>query len=126
MILISGCTATGPDLAGVAADRSLTTSSVHTQPQVPEDRDHLSDEMTVRNAVSSADPSEFSDGALAWSNSDTGSRGVVSAVQETKENDHPCRAFSTTLESYAGVSLYRGEICLGENGLWTVRDFGAV
>ena len=46
----------------------------------------VSDEATIRNAVSSADPEQAKLQPLAWANADTGSRGAISSMLEKKEN----------------------------------------
>ncbi|MGO6905093.1 RT0821/Lpp0805 family surface protein, partial [Rhizobium ruizarguesonis] len=53
MLSLSGCVGGGMDfLSDAKVDRSVATGTV---PQTPPSTDTLSDEMTVRNAVTSAD-----------------------------------------------------------------------
>ena len=83
----------------------------------------MSDEATIRNAVSSADVAADRQRQIAWANADTGSRGAISALVESKEERHLCRKFTTTRESFDGVALYRGQSLHGWAG--HLADAGA-
>lgn len=79
----------------------------------------------MRNAVGSADPTRFDASGIAWANAATGSRGTVTEVLEHKRQGMLCRSFTATREAYDGVSLYKGDICLGPAGTWATLDMGA-
>ena len=83
--------------------------------------DQVSDEVTVRNAVSSADIRRIE--ALPWANASTGSQGSISAIMQTETNGVICRSFTTTRESFRGVAIYKGETCRGFDGEWLMRSF---
>jgi hypothetical protein len=100
---------------------SNTTAAISPQTVATGDTETVSDEVTVRNAVSSVDPSASLQ--IPWANADTGSRGAITALIERKENDVLCRSFTTTRESFDGVALYRGKACMDDGGSWQMMAF---
>lgn len=100
-------------------DRSISTGSV------PGDRSEttLSDEATVRNAVTSADLAKVGSAPLPWANAATGSAGVVSTIREARRADQVCRDFTTTRHSYEGIAMFSGQACLTGNGDWLLTAF---
>jgi len=108
-------------LSKIEADRSILTSAVETTPAVSSQA--ISDQTTIRNAVSSANLDELSGKPLAWANVDTQSRGSIFDVVETRKKDVLCRRFRTSRESFDGVAIYAGEACLGRDGAWYMRAF---
>jgi surface antigen len=122
---LCGC-ASGFDLGKAGVDRSISTGSIATEPGKTPDSGRLSDEATIRNAVSSADLGEAGGQALSWANAETGSRGSITGVEEYTDKDALCRRFRTTLESFDGVTMYTGEACLGAGGAWRMRAFEAL
>lgn len=118
-LVLGGC-AGGMSLEKVDADPSIITSGVP-QDAGTTDTARLSDEATIRNAVSSADIEAAAAAPLAWANADTGSRGTITGLTERKDNGRLCRSFTTTRESFDGVALYRGETCLLGGGGWLMR-----
>jgi surface antigen len=122
--LLSGCAMTGNSLDKTAADPSLVTNSV---PQTPAaNPDQISDEATIRNAVSSANLGALGPKPLSWANQDTGSVGSVSEIAEAKENGQLCRRFKTSRESFEGIALFAGKACLEDSGQWAMSSFGAL
>jgi hypothetical protein len=119
--LLAGC-AGGMDLRDAAVDETIKTASTGAPTSQPEDA-LLSDQSTIRDAVSSADPEAIGADGFAWANDRTGSRGSVTALVETTRRGLPCRRFVTSRESYDGVKLYRGEVCRVVGDLWQVRSF---
>ncbi|WP_028736903.1 RT0821/Lpp0805 family surface protein [Ciceribacter selenitireducens] len=115
---ISGCFGGGMDLFGSDVDRSISTNTV-AQKNTAEGR---SDELTVQNAVSSADLSRTSS-PLPWANATTGSAGVVTAIEEQKSNGVVCRNFSTTRHSYEGIAYFSGKTCTAGSGQWQLMSF---
>ena len=91
--------------------------------QRPPDAVRVSDETTIRNAVSSADPEQARLQPLAWANADTGSRGAISSMLEKQEDGLLCRKFTASRESFDGVALYTGDACKGDRGTWFMRTF---
>ena len=100
-------------------DRSLTTGSI--QPRNAPDS--ISDELTIRNAVSSVDLVKLGAAPLPWANSSTGSAGVIREVSESRDGSVVCRNFSTSRHSYDGVANFIGKTCLIGNGQWQLLSF---
>jgi hypothetical protein len=68
---------------GSGVDSSISTGSISS----PASNAPASDDVTVRNAVSSADLSHSDSLSLPWANSSTGSAGVVSNIHEVKDSN---------------------------------------
>lgn len=124
-VLATGCASGGFSLRQADVDSSIVTGSIDSKPAPQPDATRTSDENTIRNAVSSADLTGLS-GAVPWANPDTGSRGAISALSETRRSGRLCRTFTTSRESYDGVALYKGETCMGSAGAWSLLDLSAI
>lgn len=121
MLSLSGCMTGGFDfLSDSKVDRSVATGTV---PQAAPSTDTLSDEMTVRNAVTSADIGKIADQPLPWANSSTGSAGVIDTIVENNDAGQVCRQFRTTRHSYAGIAKFYGKTCLVGGGNWQLLSF---
>jgi hypothetical protein len=107
-------------LSDSKVDRSVATGTV---PQMPPSTDTLSDEMTVRNAVTSADVEKIGAQPLPWANASTGSAGVIETIVENNESGQVCRQFRTTRHSYAGIAKFLGKTCLVGGGNWQLLSF---
>lgn len=116
------CSTGGVTLERLAPDRSIVTGSI-APPPPPADSALQSDTATIRNAVSSAIVGELPPGGLGWANADTGARGTITAIIETRTGGVLCRGFEATRESFDGVHLHRGRACLGVAGAWSMQDF---
>lgn len=118
---LAGCTSS-MDLFGSSdkIDRSISTGTVagpqHTGAA-------LSDETTVRNAVSSVDLAKLGTSSVPWANTTTGSAGVVSQIREARAGGHVCRDFTTTRHSYEGIAMFSGQTCLTGSGDWMLTAF---
>jgi hypothetical protein len=123
-VILAGCGG-GMGLRQVEADRSILTSAVAPDTSLAADPQAMSDQTTIRNAVSSANLEELRGQALSWANADTQSRGAIFEVREIRDNSVLCRKFRTSRESFEGVALYAGETCLGRDGAWYMRSFKA-
>ena len=121
---LSGCGLTGNTLKKAENDPSLVTGSVATV--APVDQDRISDETTIRNAVSSANLDMIGPQPLSWANQDTGSRGAVSRITEAKKDGTVCRKFETSRESFEGIALFSGKTCLKDDGEWSMLNFDAL
>ncbi len=119
-LLLAGCGAGGLTVENAAPDRSIQTGSLSPDREGSEDRQAISDRITIQNAVSSADLARMEDG-VAWANAETGNSGLVVVIQEHKADGVLCRIFTTRKESYDGVALYKGETCMGRDGNWHMR-----
>lgn len=118
-LMLSGCMGFGLD----ATDTKLTTNSVD-NPQSRAPADTVSDELTIRNAVSSADLSRMSGSvSIPWANTTTGSAGVITSIREENNGSYVCRTFITTRHSYRGISNFGGKACLVGSGEWQVVAF---
>jgi len=120
MTALTGCMGNGLELeASARIDPNLTTSSVPSQTV----ENVQSDDLTVGNAVSSADLSKLGSSSIPWANSSTGSAGVISTITETNSNGMLCRQFTTSRHAYSGIANYSGMTCLLSNGQWKVARF---
>jgi hypothetical protein len=114
----AGCASGGLGLDGLGVDDTIATGSIAREGDGAPDAEQLSDEETIRNAVSSANLERLTGGSIPWANSATGSRGEISAIVERIEDGRLCRRFSVSRESFDGVALYRGEACLATGDWW--------
>jgi hypothetical protein len=104
---------------GSGVDSSISTGSISS----PASNAPASDDVTVRNAVSSADLSHRDSLSLPWANTATGSAGVVSNISEVKNNNLTCRDFETTRHSYNGIAYFEGQTCRSGSGEWLITRF---
>lgn len=117
---LCGCFGGSMDLFGSdSVDRSISTNTVATK----RNPSGGSDELTVQNAVSSADLDKNAGNPLPWANAATGSAGVVTAIQEERDNGIVCRNFSTTRHSYEGIAYFAGQTCTTGSGQWQLMRF---
>ncbi len=123
---LAACGAGGFSLEKADVDRSIVTSSTPYSPAAPTAADQDSDQTTIGNAVSSADIKELGGQAVPWANAGTGSRGAITELVELKDGGLTCRRFSATRESFDGVALYKGELCLAGAGGWRMQEFKAL
>ncbi|RWM39633.1 RT0821/Lpp0805 family surface protein [Mesorhizobium sp.] len=123
---LAGCGAGGFSLEKAAIDRSIVTSSTPSSSAPPASSDTDSDQTTIGNAVSSADIQELGGQAVPWANAGTGSRGAITELMELKDGGLNCRSFTATRESFDGVALYKGELCMAGAGGWRMQEFKAL
>jgi len=123
-LLGAGCGAGSASLQA-ETDPSMV-GAVSPQTAASGDVEKVSDEATIRNAVTSADVSQISGNEIAWANSDTGSKGAISALVESTEQGELCRKFTTTRESFDGVAMYEGKACTAGPGNWKMLAFSAL
>ena len=117
---LTGCFGSSMDLFGTdTVDSSISTSTVARSGSLQGG----SDELTVQNAVSSADLSKNGGNPLPWANASTGSAGVVTAIEEQKNGNMICRNFSTTRHSYEGIAYFSGKTCTAGSGSWQLMSF---
>jgi hypothetical protein len=122
---LAACGGGGFSLKQAEVDRSIVTSSA---PAVASsiDSDRASDQTTIGNAVSSADIEELGGQVVPWANAGTGSRGSITELVELKDTGQTCRRFTASRESFDGVVLFKGEVCLAGAGGWRMQDFKAL
>jgi surface antigen len=121
-ILLAACASRGVDIEA-AVDDTITTAAIPAAPAAASDPLKISDEATIRNAVSSADLEAVSETGISWANTDSGSRGAITALAEYKRKGQLCRRFEASRESYDGVGLYAGETCRTSDGAWRMLKF---
>jgi hypothetical protein len=121
-LALAGCGAGGFSLEQAEVDRSLVTSSV-TPGSSTSDSDINADQATIRNAVSSADIEQQAGRPLAWANPETGARGTITQMAETKGKGRLCRSFGGSRENFDGVSMFTGEACMAGPDLWRIEAF---
>lgn len=114
---LSGCMSF--DLFPSRTDSSLTTNSIAPKKSA----EATSDEVTVRNAVTSADLAKLQGASLPWANASTGSAGVVASISENRVNGTVCRSFVTTRHAYDGIANFIGDTCLDTAGDWKLIRF---
>jgi len=124
LFMLCGCGVGGFSLEQADVDRSIVTSSVGS-PAAPDDSTLAADQATIRNAVSSADVETMAGKELPWANAETGSRGTILKLAEDKVTGRLCRRFTTTRESFDGVTLFSGEACMVGTGAWRIENFSA-
>lgn len=118
-LALSGCMSS-LDLAGSGSvDTNVSTGSV----PAGRSSDTVSDEVTVRNAVSSADVQRVGSAPIAWANTASGSAGVINNIAESHDNGTVCRDFTTTRHSYEGIAQFEGRTCLLQTGEWHLMRF---
>ncbi len=119
--VLGGCTSSGLDLMGSSKpDRSIATATVANQTKTSET---ISDEVTVKNAVTSVDVAKIGANPIPWANASTGSAGVITTVQELEDNGTHCRQFRTTRHSFMGIAKFMGRTCMEQNGNWQLLSF---
>lgn len=101
------------------ADSSVTTSAITPKKSA----ETMSDETTVRNAVTSADLSRLGAASLPWANASTGSAGVVTSISENRVNGAVCRSFVTSRHAFDGIANFTGDACLDSGGEWKLMRF---
>jgi hypothetical protein len=127
VFMLSAC-ASGFSLEKAVPDRSLVTGSIPASAPatpLPGNDDRLSDETTIRNAVSSVDLASLAGKPLAWANAETGARGEIDALAQKTRESGPCRTFRASRESFDGVRLFTGEACMAA-GSWQMTRFDPV
>jgi surface antigen len=124
--MLSACASGGFSLKQAEVDRTFYTSDIPAQEKARRDAGRISDEATIRNAVTSADIESLGGGAVVWANADTGARGSITGLAEYKDNGVLCRRFSTSRENFDGVALFKGEACMASAGAWRMQSFEAL
>jgi hypothetical protein len=119
---LASCTSS-LDLFGSSpkVDRSISTGTI--PGRKPKEPGTVSDEATVRNAVTSADLTKVGAASVPWANAVTGSAGVVSHIREARDEGHVCRDFTTTRHSYEGIAMFSGKACMTGSGDWMLTAF---
>ena len=124
-LLLSACGTGGFSMKKAEVDTTLLTGAIPAASARSTDPAELSDQATIRNAVSSADIETLA-GVVPWANPANGTRGTISDLIETGSPGRLCRTFVTTRENFDGVRMFKGEACMVDAGLWRMQDFQAL
>lgn len=125
LLVLGGCASGGFSLSKAETDPTILTGAIGDAPGATASAEQISDEATIRNAVSSADIESLKGAPIPWANADTGARGAISSLVEHKSAGMLCRRFVTSRESFDGVALYNGQVCMVAPGAWRMERFGA-
>lgn len=125
ILALAGCGAGGFSLEKAEVDRSLVTNSVAAE-QASGSGGIEADQATIRNAVSSADVEQLAGKEIAWANADTGARGSITQLTETRQGGRLCRSFAGSREGFDGVAMFEGQACLVGEGDWRLETFKAL
>jgi surface antigen len=117
--------ASGNFLKRAETDRSIITGSIPSTSMMAPMAASITDEDTIRNAVTSVDPNTLGPNGLAWTNPTTGASGQITGLTEFQDDGHLCRRFSTSMARFDGVGLYHGEACLQNSGGRQLRAFAS-
>jgi len=125
MFALAGCGAGGFSLDQANLDRSVVTSSVSpaSSEAPPPGMDIAADQNTIRNAVSSADIDQLAGKPLAWANPETGARGAITQLAQSRQAGRICRSFGGSRESFDGISMFKGQACMAGPDLWQIETF---
>ena len=125
-LVLPACASGGFSLKQAEVDSSLYTGDIPAGKTSGRAAERLSDEATIRNAVSSADIESLAGRSVPWVNSDTGTRGIIDGLTEFERDGLLCRRFKTSRESFDGVALFKGEACMVSAGAWRLQSFEGV
>lgn len=123
LLALSACGSKGFSIENAIDDSIHTGAITEIAAASTGDANQISDEITIRNAVSSALVEEIGEAGIGWANAHTGSRGSIRDIREREQNGALCRSFTASRESFSGVHLYSGEACFGVARTWTMRSF---
>lgn len=126
VLVLPACASGGFSLKQAEVDSSLYTGDIPSGKKDSAASERISDEATIRNAVSSADIESLAGRSVPWVNSDTGSRGSIDNLTEFRREGLLCRRFDTSRESFDGIALFKGEACMISAGAWRMQSFEGV
>ncbi|KAA6204453.1 MAG: hypothetical protein DU429_08035 [Candidatus Tokpelaia sp.] len=103
----------GEKLAAATVDNSLITGSIKRSAPAPVDPQSAPDNAVILAKFVTLEQQNGHRKSLAWENTATGSRGIISALGQPGKGKAAgtCRLFQTTRESFDGIGLYKGEAC---------------
>ena len=111
---LSACMGGGSSALSALAIDKTTTGAIT---PLSAESEILSDETVIRDLVGNLSQDELVV-SQPWSNSLTGSAGVVSNFTTLTDGDKTCRLFQTTRHSFDGVALLNGRVCRRPDGGW--------
>lgn len=113
-LVLSSCMGAGSSAVSALALDETTTASIA---PLSAESEIMSDETVIRDLVGNLGRYELAT-SQPWSNSLTGSAGVISNLSTLTEGARTCRLFQTTRHSFDGVALFNGRVCSRPDGGW--------
>lgn len=113
-LALSGCMSAGSSSVSALSVDPLTTAAIT---PLSADGEIMSDETVIRDLVGGLSPEELL-APQPWSNTLTGSAGVISNFTTLTDGERTCRLFQTTRHSFDGVALFNGRTCRRPDGGW--------
>ena len=111
---LSGCIGGGSSAVSALAVDKTTTAAIS---PLSAESEIMSDETVIRDLVGNLGQDELAV-SQPWSNSLTGSAGVISNLSVIEVSGKTCRLFETTRHSFDGVALFDGKVCRRPDGGW--------
>ena len=119
--LLSACGSGGFSLEKAEVDRTFYTGDVDA-PRTSSEVERLSDEATIRNAVTSADIETLNGAPLPWANAETGARGQVTGIAENQGQGHALPQLQARRAKASTASrMFKGEACMVSSGAWRMQ-----
>ena len=111
---LSGCMGAGSSAVSALSIDKTTTAAIA---PLSADSEIMSDEMVIRDLVGGLGSDDLED-PKPWSNTLTGSAGVISGFTVLADGNRTCRLFQTTRHGFDGVALFNGSVCRRPDGGW--------
>ncbi|OCW55612.1 hypothetical protein AWJ14_06390 [Hoeflea olei] len=89
------------------------------------DSEIQSDSTVIRDLVGALGQAGMAE-PQPWSNTLTGSAGVIGGVTAVADGARACRQFRTTRHSYDGVGMFEGRVCQRPDGGWDLLNFDRI
>jgi len=126
LLSVQSCTVSGWKAEKFTSDKSTFIGSAADEQDSSKDRVSFRDQQIIGDIIAKADKKDMDAQSLDWANDNTGSRGVISALSETKEHGKTCRTFQTTRETFDGIMMFEGKTCKTADNSWKMADFKAL
>jgi len=109
---LSACMGAGSSAVSALSVDNMTTAAIT---PLSAESEIMSDETVIRDLVGGLSPEAL---PQPWSNTLTGSAGVISSLSTTTDGARTCRLFQTTRHSFDGIALFNGRACRRLDGGW--------
>jgi len=113
-LVLSACMGGGSSAVSALEIDKITTGAIS---PLSAESEIMSDETVIRDLVGELSQEELAV-SQPWSNSLTGSAGVISNFTSLSDGATTCRLFQTTRHSFDGVLLLNGRVCRRPDGGW--------
>ena len=111
---LSACMGAGSSAISALSVDKTTTAAIT---PLSAESEIMSDETVIRDLVGALSQ-EALEIPQPWSNSLTGSAGVLSNFTTLTDGERTCRLFQTTRHSFDGIALFNGRACRRPDGGW--------